>query len=112
MTENSEAGKVFDRSEQYTRTSIELLKLKLVDKSSSVISSLVYGIILLLFFTLFFIVFNIGLSYLIGELIGHIYLGFFIVGGFYLLVGILSHFFLHKLILKILVNTILSQDYN
>ena len=101
---------VFAKSERYSKTSLELLKLKAIDKSSSVISTLVYTIIMLLFFTLFFIVFNIGLSFLIGELLGKIWLGFFIVGGAYLVIGLVSHFFLHNIILRLLVNTILSHD--
>lgn len=101
---------IFAQSEQYSKTSIELFKLKAIDKSVRVISSMVYRLVVVIFISLFFLIFNIGLSFLIGELLDHIYLGFFIVAGFYLIVGLTSHFFLHKIIVKKLVDFVISQD--
>ena len=101
---------IFAQSEQYSKTSIELFKLKAIDKAVGVISSMVYRLVVIIFFTLFFFIVNIGLSFWLGELIGHDYLGFFIVAGFYLVVGVTSHFFLHRIIVKLLVNFIISQD--
>ena len=59
--------------------------------------------------SLFALVFNIGIALLIGELMGKIYYGFFIVAAFYLLAGLVLHLFLYKWIKKPLGDLIIKQ---
>ena len=101
---------IFEKSQQYSKTSVELVKLKLIDQFSGFASKMAYRLVLVIFMVLFFFIFNMGLSLWIGELLQSAYLGFFIVAGFYLLVGLLSHFFMHKMIVRFLVNSIISKD--
>jgi hypothetical protein len=59
--------------------------------------------------SLFALVLNIGIALLLGELLGKSYYGFFIVAGFYLVAGIILHFFLHKWIKKPISDLIIKQ---
>ncbi len=86
---------LFEKAEQYIRTSIELLKLKAIDKAADMISSIVSGLALVIFLFFFVFIVSIGLALYFGDMLGRTYLGFFIVAGFYLLLGILIKVFGH-----------------
>ncbi|HEU0125038.1 MULTISPECIES: hypothetical protein [Flavobacterium] len=100
---------LYEKAENYAKTSLELLKLKTVcsvaDGVSSLASKIAIGIVVA-FFTLFL---NIGISLWIGKELGEYYYGFFIMALFYLLVVIIvvkSH---HKIIKTPIGNTIISS---
>ena len=78
---------LFGQSKDYIDTRLELYKLKLIDKSSSIASSVIAGVALFVVFFIFFIVLNIGIALLICDLIGKSYLGFLILAAFYGIVG-------------------------
>jgi hypothetical protein len=59
----------------------------MIDKTSSVASSIISGIALFVIFFIFFIVLNIGIALLIGDLVGRASWGFLIWAGFYGIVG-------------------------
>ncbi len=80
---------LFEKAENYGKTTIELLKLKAIDKSADVASSLVVQIAFLIIVVLLVITLNIGLALWIGELLGKSYYGFFAIAGFYALMAIL-----------------------
>ncbi len=87
---------LFKRAENYTKTSIELAKLNAIDKTADVVSSLISRMVVSIVFAMFVFLSNIGLSLWIGELVGKLYLGFFIVGIIYLLVALLLYSFKDK----------------
>lgn len=78
---------LLEKAQQYGKTGLELLKLKAVDRSSEAISVIgsIWAVVIPA--VLFFILCNIGLALWIGEAIGSVYLGFFIMAGFFLLVA-------------------------
>jgi hypothetical protein len=78
---------LFSQSKDYIDTRLELYKLKLVDKTSGVASSIISGVVLFVIFFIFFIVLNIGIALLIGDLVGKSYLGFLILAVLYAIVG-------------------------
>jgi len=84
---------LFQRAEDYSKTTLTLLKLNAVDKSANIFSYLMIKLTLLLVFTLFMLTFSIGLSLWIGESLGKTYYGFFIVTGIYIIVGSLVYIF-------------------
>ncbi|MDK2772735.1 MAG: hypothetical protein KYX68_10990 [Flavobacterium sp.] len=99
---------LFEKVENYTKTSIELYKLKFIGKSSSLAASvLVYAflIITLLFFVSFF---NIALALVLGKWIGSYFLGFLVVAIFYLAISCLVLIFRDK-ISKNILETILLK---
>jgi hypothetical protein len=85
--------KLFERAEDYSRTSIELFRLNAIDKSAEIISSIATKSAILLVVVSFVLFLNIGLALWIGEMLGKSYYGFFAVAGFYLLIAILSYLF-------------------
>jgi hypothetical protein len=79
-------GFLFEKAEDYLETRMDLYRLRAIDKSSDVVSSIAARLVIALFIASFFLMLNIGLALLIGRAIGEIYYGFFIVAGFYLVV--------------------------
>jgi len=83
---------LFEKAETYAKTNIDLFKLKAIDKSADSASSIVAKLAVIIVVLLVIILSSIGLSIWIGELIGKIYYGFFIVAGFFVLVALILHF--------------------
>jgi hypothetical protein len=101
--------KLIERAEDYSKTTAELLKFKLIDKTSDIVSSLVSQLIIFVVVALFAFIINIGLSLWIGEMLGKPYYGFFVVAGFYLLVAIIIYTGREKLLKHPTKNSIIAQ---
>lgn len=84
---------LFEKAEDYTKTTAELVKLKAIDKSADVLSSLLSRLTVAIVVVMFVLLINIGFSLWIGELIGKPYFGFFIVATVYLLFSIILYSF-------------------
>ncbi|MFH7002355.1 hypothetical protein [Flavobacterium bizetiae] len=100
---------LYEKAENYTKTSLELLKLKTVSAVADVLSTLTSRIAVgavVAFFTLFL---NIGISLWLGKVLGEYYYGFFIVALFYLIVAIFMHTLQHKIIKTPIGNMIISS---
>lgn len=82
---------LIEKAEQYGKTSIELYKLKAIDKCTDVFASLASRIIIGVSIALFFILFTIGIALYLGDILGKSYYGFFAVSGFYVLVAIVLY---------------------
>lgn len=103
---------LFQKIQSYTETTLELFKLKMIEKTSEIFSKIASLIILLFFTAMFFIIINIGLSLLIGEWLGKSYYGFFIVAIFYLLLGIILVKFRKKLVKNPLISFFSNKYLN
>jgi len=101
-----------NKAEAYAQTSVELIKLKTVDKVADGTSSLVAWSAVVIALILFFVSLNFGLALWIGALMGQSYLGFFIVAGFYGLAGLLLFIFKNKWIKKPLNDSMINQMLN
>lgn len=100
---------LFERVEAYGKTTIELSKLKALEATTRVVAALTARLTVVLFISLFLLVMNLGIALWLGDILGKIYYGFFIVGGFYLVTGIILHFCLHKWIKGPLTRLIIKQ---
>lgn len=100
---------LIEKGEQYGKTTIELLKLKTLDKSADVVSTLISWAIVIVFAVLFFLILNIGVALWIGELLGKSYYGFFAVSGFYALLAIVFGIFRQQFVKKPVNNSIITQ---
>lgn len=103
---------LFEKAEDYARTTAELTKLTVVDKSADVLSSLLSQMaVVVVVVALFSLLINIGISLWLGELLGKTYYGFFIVSSCHLIFTILlysykrvwikmpvSNFIIHKML--------------
>lgn len=109
---NNTLETLLERAGDYTKTTIELVKLKAVDKVSDSISSVVSRTISLLLIMMFFLMGSIGVSLLIGDALGKSWYGFLIVAGFYGLVGSVLFFFLNDWLKNIIGNVIIKKIFN
>jgi hypothetical protein len=100
---------LYERAEAYGKTTYELSKLKLLETSNTVITSLVARLSVILMISMFTFVMTIAIALWLGEILGKAYYGFFIVAGFYLVVGIVLHFFLHSWVEKPISELIIKQ---
>jgi hypothetical protein len=93
----------------YSKTSYELAKLKTLDKTSDVASSLIPYSIVFVLFASFMLFVNFGLAFWLGKILGNTYNGFFVVAGFYVVTGLVLPFFFHKRIKDLVWNYIIKQ---
>lgn len=110
MTDNSTPiATLFERAEDYSKTTIKLLKLNAINESADVASSLIARLVVIMTVVLSVLIINIGLAFWIGKLIGETYYGFFVIGGFYLLLAIVMQLFRDQLLKAPVSNTIIKQ---
>ena len=88
---------LIEKIEQYGKTNLELFRLKAIDKATDVFASVATRFVFFSIITLFFLLITIGLSLYIGDLLGKSYYGFFVMAGFYLVVGLLFYLFKQNL---------------
>lgn len=100
---------LFERFETYSKTTFELTKLKLLEKAISIATSLLSRMIVISMISMFALTISIGIALMLGEFLGKTYYGFFIVAAFYLVVGLVMHFFLPKWIKKPVSRFIIEQ---
>ena len=110
MTDNTTPiATLFERAEDYSKTSIKLFKLNAVDKSAEIVSSLFSLLVVILTVVLSIIIISIGAALYIGKLMGDAYYGFIIIGVFYLFLALLFHVFREKLLKYPVSNSIIKQ---
>ena len=108
-TNETPIEKLLERAEDYGKTTIELVKLNAIDKTSEVVSSLVSRLTVLLIVALFTFIINIGLSLWIGDLLGKSYYGFFVIAGFYALIAIVIYIYRDNWIKNPVRDSVISQ---
>lgn len=100
---------LFEKIEEYGKTNYELIKFKLLKTTAIIVPSLISRLIVVLVFFFFTLILSVGIAFLLSELFDNLYVGFFIVAAFYLVVGILFHFFLYDWIKKPIGDSIVKQ---
>lgn len=110
MTDNTTPiATLFERAEDYGKTTLNLLKLNAIDKSADVVSSLFSRLAVIMTVVFSVIIVSVGLSLWIGKLLGDTFYGFFIIGGFYALLAILLQVFRHQWLKYPVSNSIIKQ---
>jgi ABC-type dipeptide/oligopeptide/nickel transport system permease component len=102
---------LLERAEQYGKTSFELLKLKSLDKTADVASTLIARILSTLTISLFALTLTIAIALYLGELLGKNYYGFFVVASFYGIVAIVL-LLIHPQIKGRINNSLIKQMLN
>jgi len=95
---------LLEKATEYGKTSFELVKLKALDKTMDIVSSLIPHSVVFVLIASFLIFLNLGLALWLGEVLGKIFYGFFVVAGFYVIIAIIIHFFMHKRIKRLVGN--------
>ncbi len=84
---------LMERVEQYGKTSVELIKLKTIEKTSDIASDAISRVIVLGLFLFSAVLLNISASLYLGDIFGKIYMGFLVMAIFYGLLGLIISFF-------------------
>ncbi len=100
---------LLESAADYGKTSYELVKLKTIDKTSDVVSSLIPHAVVFLILMSFLLFLNLGVAFWLGEIFGNMFYGFFVVAAFYGIVGLVLHFFMHDRIKKKISDYIIKQ---
>jgi hypothetical protein len=103
---------LIEKARVYGKTSIDLYKLKAVEKTSDISSTIISRLTAFLVLSLFVVMSSIGVAFWLGNYFGELYYGFFCVGGFYGVLGVLLYFFLHDWIKERTSNSIVKQMLN
>jgi hypothetical protein len=103
---------LFEKTKHYTQTSVELYKLKAIDKTADIASTLASRLVIGAFITMFFLILNIGISLWLGELLGKSYYGFFITSGFYAVGAIIFYILRNKWIKASVRDSIIAHTLN
>ena len=100
---------LLERAEIYGKTSLQLIKLQALEKTTKVASHIYSRFIAIFVFLLFFIMISIGVSIWLGDFLGKIYYGFLCLAGFYFISGAVIYFFMHDWIKKQVSNSIITM---
>jgi len=100
---------LLESAAEYGKAGYELVKLKALDKTSDAVSSFIPHSIVFVLIAIFILFLNLGLAFWIGEIMGKIFIGFFIVAAFYGIIGIILHFFMHNWLKKVICNSIIKN---
>jgi len=102
-------GSLLQSAAEYGKKSLELIKLKALDKTSDVVSSFIPPSVVLVFLSSFILFSGLGLAFWLGEILGKIYFGFFAVAAFYCFTGIFIRAFMYKWLKKIARNFMIKH---
>ncbi len=80
---------LIERTKSYAETRFSIIKLKAVDKTSDFAATAISYVVATIIFLIVFIFINVGLAYWIGKALGGVHYGFFIVGAFYAVIGLI-----------------------
>lgn len=112
METNAESiDRLLLRAEEFSRTNLELLKLKSIGKTADVGSTLFSRFLLILAICLFSLTISIAISFWLGELLGKVFYGFFIVAFIYGIFGLVL-FIIHPKIKAWAENEIIIKMTN
>jgi len=100
---------LFEKAGDYGKTTIALLKLKAIDKSAIVISSLAAKTVILLVVAMFLLSGSIAMALWLGLLLGKTFYGFLVITGFYGLMAILLFLFRNQWIKKPVSDLIIKK---
>ena len=99
----------WEKAEAYGKTTLELYKLKAIEAAIVISTALITRLIIVVMVSMFALILNIGIALLIGDLLGKLYYGFFIVSAFYLVATLVFYAFQYQWVKKPLTNMIIKQ---
>lgn len=106
------AATLLRRVEDYSKTTVELIKLTAIDNSVDVVSSFVSRLAIYTTVALSLLILSIGLALWIGKLLGDSFYGFFVIGGLYSILTVALYLFRNELIKYPVSNSIIKQLLN
>ncbi|MDZ7899359.1 MAG: hypothetical protein U5N85_15210 [Arcicella sp.] len=102
---------VFDYTTEYLEARWNLGILNASEKTATTLSSLVAGVIVGIFGIIVLLFLSLGAAWMIGEAMNNHAVGFFLVGGFYAVLGVVIYNIRDKFIKVPLVNSFIKNFY-
>ncbi|RKS02790.1 MULTISPECIES: hypothetical protein [unclassified Flavobacterium] len=100
---------LFERAQVYSKSTVKLFKLNAIDKSADVVSSMLARLTVIMTVVLSIVIINIGISIWVGKLLGEVFYGFLIIGGFYALMALMLHIYRYQWIKHPISNSIVKK---
>ena len=94
---------------EYLNTKISIIKLEIAERLSKLIAWLIAFVVVFFIMLFFVIFFSLAAAYWIGSALDKPFLGFLIVGGFYLLIALLVWWKRERLLRVPLMNALVRQ---
>ncbi|WP_310556918.1 hypothetical protein [Flavobacterium sp.] len=112
--ENSTATieKLIEKAEIYSKTTLELCKYEAVYKSADIFSNLAVKVAMTIVVVMFLLLINVGLALWVGQELGEIYYGFFVVGFGYFCLAFLLYIFREEWVKNPVSNFIINKMKN
>src|SRR5690554_3521578 len=100
------------KAEAYGHSSLELVKLKTTEVSAKTAGKVGLYVTLLILALFFLIMLSVGAAVWVGQMLGEMYLGFFLVAGFYLLLAVVLFAFKGPMVLRPIENLVIKNLLN
>ena len=100
---------LIERATDYIKISYDVVKLKCIDKTSHIFSTLVFHSIVFVLITIFLLFINFGLAFWLGDIFGKIYYGFLLIATFYIVLLLFIQIFMSKWIKNHVYNFMINQ---
>jgi hypothetical protein len=98
MLNQTKVDELTSSLKQYVGTSAELFKLEAIEHTATISSKFISSMVIGITFLLFLIFGSFGLSFYLAEYFDSHFIGFFIVAGGYLLIGLFLLLFRKRII--------------
>ncbi len=100
---------LLEKAADYGKTTFELVKLKALEKTSEVVSTLIPHSFVFVLIAIFMLFLNLGLAFWLGDFLGKTYYGFLVVAAFYGFIGIVVRLFLYRWFKRLVSNYIIKH---
>jgi hypothetical protein len=104
--------KLLEKAEIYSKTTLELCKYEVVYKSADIFSCLAVKLAITFVVVVFLLLVNVGLALCVGQYLGEIYLGFFVIAFGYLCLAVLLYVFRDEWVKSPVSNFIINKMKN
>jgi hypothetical protein len=111
MMSKNAVEELLEKAAEYGITSYELIKLKVIDQVSRTIATFIPNLFALVLIACVLLFLNLGIAIWVGEMMGNVFIGFFIVSGFHALIAIILRLFLYQRFKKIVCDYIIKQIF-
>lgn len=109
--EKSFTQRLYQQVEEYARVTVELYKLKAIQTFADLFAAVATGFIIWVIVFMFLLFISFGAAFYFGEILGGWYYGFFIVAGFYVLVGFILYLLRFKYLKASINDFIIRQIF-
>ena len=101
-----------DQVKEYVNTRLAQLKISFAEKTSKVVSIMIAFVMLALVFFLFLVLISMAGAIAIGQWVESFWLGFVVVGGIVLIVGLILWIFKDGIIRRPIMNALIKAMFD